>query len=186
MLFLLSPAKTLDYETPVPPEVLAAATTPQFVPQSAELIEILKTRTVDDVAQLMDLSEALSSLNVQRFAAWSKRFTRHNSKPAALAFAGDVYDGLNAHTLSADDLAWAQQHVRILSGLYGVLRPLDRMQPYRLEMGTALANPKGPISTLLGRPHGAVPEQAAARPRRRRWSSTWPRRNISRPPTARC
>ncbi len=143
MLFLLSPAKTLDYESKVPPELLAQATTPQFVAQAAELIELLKTKTPADIAELMDLSEDLSTLNVRRYAAWSKRFTKSNSKPAALAFAGDVYDGLDANSLSADDLAWAQQHVAILSGLYGVLRPLDKLQPYRLEMGTRLANAHG-------------------------------------------
>ncbi|MBT9459987.1 MAG: peroxide stress protein YaaA [Burkholderiaceae bacterium] len=143
MLFLLSPAKTLDYETAVPPELLAQATTPQFVAQSAELIELLKTKTPADIAELMDLSEDLSTLNVRRYAAWSKRFTKTNSKPAVLAFAGDVYDGLDANSLSADDLAWAQQHVAILSGLYGVLRPLDKLQPYRLEMGTRLVNTQG-------------------------------------------
>jgi cytoplasmic iron level regulating protein YaaA (DUF328/UPF0246 family) len=91
----------------------------------------------------MDLSEPLARLNVDRYKAWRPRFTEHNSKPAVLAFNGDVYDGLDARTLSADDIAWAQQHVRMLSGLYGILRPLDRMQPYRLEMGTRLATPAG-------------------------------------------
>ncbi|MBT9504410.1 MAG: peroxide stress protein YaaA [Burkholderiaceae bacterium] len=143
MLFLLSPAKTLDYETAVPPELLAQATTPQFVTQSAELIALLKTKSPADIAELMDLSNDLSTLNVHRYAAWSKRFTKFNSKPAVLAFAGDVYDGLDANSLSTDDIAWAQQHVAILSGLYGVLRPLDKLQPYRLEMGTRLANAHG-------------------------------------------
>lgn len=143
MLFLLSPAKTLDYETPVPAKLLAAATTPQFLSRSAELIGLLKSQSVDEIATLMDLSEALAELNVQRFAVWSRRFTQANSKPAVLAFAGDVYDGLDAATLSIQDLAWAQQHVAILSGLYGVLRPLDLLQPYRLEMGTRLGNSSG-------------------------------------------
>jgi uncharacterized protein len=92
---------------------------------------------------LMDLSAPLAALNVGRYGAWSPRFTAKNSKPAVLAFNGDVYEGLDAQSLQADDLAWAQQHVLILSGLYGVLRPLDRMQPYRLEMGTALATAQG-------------------------------------------
>ncbi len=143
MLFLLSPAKTLDYETPVPPELAAAATTPQFVSMAAELIALLKKRSPREIADLMAVSEGLAELNVQRFAAWSRKFTRANSRPAVLAFAGDVYDGLDAATLSAKDLAWAQQHVAILSGLYGVLRPLDRLQAYRLEMGTRLTNPAG-------------------------------------------
>jgi len=141
MLFLLSPAKSLDYDTPAPPEL--PHTLPQFVPQSKALIAILKTLVPQDIAQLMDLSDALSALNVARYAAWKPTFTPKNAKQAMLAFDGDVYDGLNAKTLSAQDLAWAQQHVGMLSGLYGVLRPLDLMQPYRLEMGTQLANAQG-------------------------------------------
>ena len=140
MLFLLSPAKSLDYRTP---STVEHPTTPQFVARSAELIEILKPKTPAQIAVLMDLSAPLAELNVTRYAAWRPRFTARNSKPAVLAFNGDVYEGLDATSLSPDDLAWAQQHVAILSGLYGVLRPLDRMQPYRLEMGTALRNPHG-------------------------------------------
>lgn len=140
MLFLLSPAKTLDYERPAQ---VANATTPQFVSQSAELINLLKTKSVADIAALMDLSEPLAALNVGRYGAWSPRFTAKNSKPAVLAFNGDVYEGLDAPSLGAEDLQWAQQHLLILSGLYGLLRPLDKMQPYRLEMGTALANARG-------------------------------------------
>lgn len=143
MLFLLSPAKSLDYDTPTPPELAPALTRPQFLDDTAALIDILRTQSVDDVRGLMDLSEPLAQLNVDRYAAWRPRFTEHNSKPAVLAFNGDVYDGLDARTLRADDLAWAQQHVRMLSGLYGILRPLDRMQPYRLEMGTRLAGDHG-------------------------------------------
>jgi uncharacterized protein len=143
MLYLLSPAKSLDYETPVSPAIRAAATTPQFLAESAQLIGLMKTKSATEVAELMDLSVALAELNVARYRAWSKRATERNSKPAVLAFNGDVYDGLQAPTLSTAELAWAQQHVAILSGLYGVLRPLDRLQPYRLEMGTALANPRG-------------------------------------------
>jgi uncharacterized protein len=140
MLFLLSPAKSLDYETPAKD---APHTQPLFVKQSAELIRILREKSPKDIAELMDLSDALSGLNVARYQAWSPKFTVKNSKQAVLAFNGDVYEGLNAKTLKAEDLAWAQEHVCILSGLYGVLRPLDWMQPYRLEMGTALDNPKG-------------------------------------------
>ena len=143
MLYLISPAKSLDYETPVPPELAALAGRPEFVSQAAELIELLRAKSPRQVAELMDLSDALASLNVARYAAWSPRFTDHNSKPAVLAFNGDVYDGLQASSLGLDDVQWAQQHLAILSGLYGVLRPLDRLQPYRLEMGTALANPRG-------------------------------------------
>lgn len=143
MLFLLSPAKSLDYDTPTPPNLAPALTRPQFLDDTAALIDILRTQSVADVQGLMDLSEPLARLNVDRYQAWRPRFTDKNSKPAVLAFNGDVYDGLAAKTLDADDLAWAQQHVRMLSGLYGILRPLDRMQPYRLEMGTRLANPHG-------------------------------------------
>ncbi|NCT84759.1 MAG: peroxide stress protein YaaA [Comamonadaceae bacterium] len=143
MLFLLSPAKSLDYDTPTPPELSAALTRPQFLDDTAALIDILRHKSVAEVRALMDLSEPLAQLNVYRYAAWRPRFTDKNSKPAVLAFNGDVYDGLDAKTLSAADLAWAQTHVRMLSGLYGLLRPLDRMQPYRLEMGTRLANPQG-------------------------------------------
>lgn len=141
MLFLLSPAKSLDYDTPVSPDLPHSL--PQFPKESAALIKLLKQKSPQDIAHLMDLSDALSALNVARYAAWSPKFTANNSKQAMLAFNGDVYDGLNAKTLTADDLAWAQQHVGMLSGLYGLLRPLDWMQPYRLEMGTGLANERG-------------------------------------------
>jgi hypothetical protein len=140
MLFLLSPAKSLDYETP--PQV-ATCTQPLFVRQSAELIDVLKTKSPQDISRLMKLSDALSGLNVARYQAWAKKFTVKNSKQSVLAFNGDVYEGLAAKTLSAAQLDWAQAHLCILSGLYGVLRPLDLMQPYRLEMGTALGTDKG-------------------------------------------
>lgn len=138
MLLLISPAKTLDYETPVPRALAARATEPQFTARAAELIGVLRKKRPAQVARLMDLSEKLAELNVARYAAWSPEATPENSRPAAWAFAGDVYEGLQAHTLKAGDWTWAQQHLVILSGLYGVLRPLDRLQPYRLEMGTAL------------------------------------------------
>ncbi|WP_028602519.1 peroxide stress protein YaaA [Ottowia thiooxydans] len=141
MLFLLSPAKALDYDTPVPADV--PHTQPLFARQSAELIKVLREKTPAQIAQLMHLSDALSTLNVARYEAWSPRFTARNSKQAALAFNGDVYGGLQAASLTTVELGWAQEHIRILSGLYGVLRPLDRMQPYRLEMGTRLLTEKG-------------------------------------------
>ena len=144
MLFLLSPAKSLDYDTPVPPDVAALATRPAFVDEAATLIELLREKTPAQIASLMDLSDDLARLNVGRYAAWSRRFTPGNSRPSVLAFNGDVYEGLQAGTLTVDDLAWAQQHVVILSGLYGVLRPLDKLQPYRLEMGTRLTHAGGP------------------------------------------
>ncbi|MEY3517428.1 MAG: hypothetical protein RLZ89_288 [Pseudomonadota bacterium] len=139
MLFLLSPAKSLDYESTLP---AIAATQPKFVPQSAELIATLKQKTPQQISELMDLSDALAKLNVQRYKAWSPQFTEANARPAVLAFNGDVYEGLDAKSLKPKDLQWAQDHVAILSGLYGVLRPLDLMQPYRLEMGTALKHGK--------------------------------------------
>lgn len=140
MHFLISPAKTLNYDTA---DVTPTTTRPRFLAQSAELIEVLRPQTAADISQLMSLSQPLAELNVARYAAWSTRFTAHNSKAAVLAFNGDVYEGLAAATLSEPDLTWAQEHVSILSGLYGLLRPLDRMQPYRLEMGTALATTRG-------------------------------------------
>ncbi len=143
MLFLLSPAKSLDYETPLPAAAAAGATRPHFMPRAAELIEVLKPQSAAQVAALMDLSPALAHLNVERYAAWSPRQTVKNSRPAAYAFDGDVYGGLDAWTLDDEDMAWAQQHLAILSGLYGVLRPLDRLQPYRLEMHSRLATAKG-------------------------------------------
>ena len=141
MLFLLSPAKSLDYDTPVPESL--PHTRPQFVPQSTALIEVLREKSVQEIASLMALSDTLAALNVARYQAWRPQFTASNSRQAVLAFNGDVYEGLQARSLSADDLDWAQRHIAILSGLYGVLRPLDRMQPYRLEMGTRLATERG-------------------------------------------
>jgi len=143
MLFLISPAKTLDYQTPVPAPLRRRATEPLFSAEAAELITVLRKKSVAQVAQLMDLSPRLAALNVERYATWVPLHTPANSKPAALAFDGDVYDGLRARELSTADLAWAQEHLVILSGLYGVLRPLDQLQPYRLEMGTALRTPRG-------------------------------------------
>ena len=140
MLFLLSPAKKLDYDSPVS---TATHTQPLFVKRSAELIKVLKTKSAEDIAGLMKLSPALSELNVQRYAEWKPKFDQKNSRQAVLAFNGDVYEGLAAETLSESQLTWAQEHVAILSGLYGVLRPLDLMQPYRLEMGTRLQNSHG-------------------------------------------
>jgi hypothetical protein len=141
MLFLLSPAKSLDYETPTPPAL--RATQPQFLQQSHRLIEVLREQSPQQIATLMSLSDPLATLTVARYQAWSPRFTEENSRQAVLAFDGDVYAGLEAGSLSVDDLEWAQSHVAILSGLYGVLRPLDRLQPYRLEMGTRLATEAG-------------------------------------------
>lgn len=150
MLFVLSPAKTLDYETPLPDTVAtvtdgapSSAFTPKHGSEAARLIEVLRRQSVADIQSLMDLSVDLATLNVERYRAWSPRSTVRNSRPALFAFDGDVYDGLRARSLSADELAWAQSHLCLLSGLYGWLRPLDRLQPYRLEMGTSLATERG-------------------------------------------
>jgi len=143
MLFLLSPAKTLDFQTPIRATVRKRATEPVFTDRAAELIAHLAPLTPPQVAQLMDLSDELAALNVARYAAWSAEATEQNSRPAALAFDGDVYGGLRAPDMTTADLDWAQRHLVILSGLYGALRPLDRLQPYRLEMGTRLQNVRG-------------------------------------------
>ncbi|MGI4778441.1 MAG: peroxide stress protein YaaA [Janthinobacterium lividum] len=144
MLFLLSPAKSLDYDTPVSADI--PATQPVFEGArgpAAELIGLLRRKSPQQIAELMSLSDKLSTLNVARYEAWVPKGTARNARQAVLAFDGDVYGGLDARGLSAAQLAWAQDHVCILSGLYGVLRPLDRLQPYRLEMGTELSNPHG-------------------------------------------
>jgi cytoplasmic iron level regulating protein YaaA (DUF328/UPF0246 family) len=135
MLFLISPAKTLDYQSPVPD---VPYTLPAFLDDSARLIEVLRRKSPQQLATLMDISDPLATLNAARYQAWTPKFAERNARQAVLAFDGDVYDGLQARQLTAQDLDWAQQHLRILSGLYGVLRPLDWMQPYRLEMGTSL------------------------------------------------
>ena len=140
MLMVISPAKTLDYDTP---PVIDKSTQPRFVEHSVELIEVLREKSPQDIAKLMSLSDKLASLNVARYGSWERESTPQNAKQALLAFKGDVYTGLNAEDFSTDDFAFAQQHLRMLSGLYGLLRPLDLMQPYRLEMGTKLANPRG-------------------------------------------
>jgi hypothetical protein len=135
MLFLLSPAKTLDYASPI---AEVPHTLPAFAEDAARLIEVLRRKTPAQVSTLMDISDPLAALNVARYQAWSPKFTARNARQAVLAFDGDVYDGLQGRSMGMADLEWAQQHLRILSGLYGVLRPLDWMQPYRLEMGTSL------------------------------------------------
>ena len=140
MLLALSPAKTLDMEAATPP---LPTTLPRFIPDSARLIAILRELAPPRLSSLMGISDRLAVLNAQRYAAWSEHFDAANSRPAILAFAGDVYTGLDAAHLAPADLRWAQDHVVMLSGLYGVLRPLDLMQAYRLEMGTRLDNPAG-------------------------------------------
>lgn len=140
MLFLLSPAKSLDYDTPLAPLPHSA---PLFAKQAAALIQELRQQSPQQIAALMHLSDALAMLNVARYAAWSPKSSAKNARQAVLAFNGDVYEGLAARSLPEADLAWAQEHLAILSGLYGVLRPLDLLQPYRLEMGTRLTTDAG-------------------------------------------
>ncbi len=140
MLIALSPAKSLDFETPVS---TSKFTMPEFLDESQELVNQLKDFTPDQLASLMKISDKLSSLNVARFGSWTLPFTTENAKQALLCFTGDVYRGLDATTLDQKGLDYAQNKVRILSGLYGILKPLDLMQPYRLEMGSRLKNKKG-------------------------------------------
>jgi cytoplasmic iron level regulating protein YaaA (DUF328/UPF0246 family) len=140
MLTVISPAKTLDFETP---PVTQRFTQPQYLDHSQELVQILRELSPLQISELMHLSDKLAGLNAARFGSWNPAFTPANAKQALLAFKGDVYTGLAAETLGEDDFSYAQQHLRMLSGLYGLLRPLDLMQPYRLEMGTKLANARG-------------------------------------------
>ena len=140
MIILLSPAKSLDFETP---SEHLPATQPDFVDQSRVLIDQLRKLGSTEIAGLMSISDKLAELNYQRYQQWQPKFTISNSKQAVLAFTGDVYQGLDATTLTEAQLQFAQQHLRILSGLYGLLKPLDLIQPYRLEMGTKFNNDRG-------------------------------------------
>ncbi|UZJ43709.1 peroxide stress protein YaaA [Marinimicrobium sp. C6131] len=140
MLMLISPAKTLDFETA---PVTDRSTQPDFLDQSQELIGVLRDLAPQDISSLMGISDKLGQLNYDRYHQWQTPFTSGNAKQAALAFKGDVYTGLNAEQFKEGDFTFAQKHLRILSGLYGLLRPLDLIQPYRLEMGTRLSNPRG-------------------------------------------
>lgn len=145
MLTLLSPAKSLDFETPLPP---LETTQPQLLERARELAEYARKLSAQDLKELMGISDALAELNVARFRNFSTPFTSENARPALYAFNGDVYTGFDVKTLNAEAVAFAQEHVRILSGLYGVLRPLDLMQAYRLEMGVAFRTPQA--KTLYG------------------------------------
>lgn len=140
MLILLSPAKTLDYQSPRATE---RYTQPTLLTHSQQLIREARKLSVPEIATLMRISDKLASLNATRFHEWTPTFTLQNARQAILAFKGDVYTGLKAETFSEEDFEFAQQHLRILSGLYGLLRPLDLMQPYRLEMSIRLQNKKG-------------------------------------------
>ena len=141
MLIVISPAKTLDYESP---PTTARHSLPDFVSESAELVERMREFSPPDIERLMHISPKLADLNFGRLLNWSaKEISTENARQAILAFKGDVYTGMQAETFSEADLGFAQEHLRILSGLYGVLKPLDLMQPYRLEMGTKLDNSRG-------------------------------------------
>jgi len=140
MLCLISPSKTLDFETP---RTFPEPTLPDFLPHSEKLVKCARKMSVEDIEELMEVSEAIASLNHLRFREWKLPFTPNNSRPAIMAFKGDVYEGLEPWTLDKKGLHWLQSHLYILSGLYGLLRPLDLIQPYRLEMGLPLSNPEG-------------------------------------------
>jgi len=140
MLIVVSPAKTLDFETQAHTEQFSQ---PDFLDQSQQLVKQMREISPQDIAAMMKISDKLAALNAARYEQWQVPFTPENAKQAVLAFKGDVYTGLDADSLTEDSLAFAQQHLRILSGLYGLLRPLDLIQPYRLEMGIKLANPRG-------------------------------------------
>lgn len=140
MLMVISPAKTLDFDSP---PLTPAHSLPDLLDDAQALVKQLRDLTPAEVSQLMGISDKLAHLNVGRYLSWNKKFSPQNAKQAVLAFKGDVYTGLDAEAFAEEDLAWAQEHLRILSGLYGVLRPLDLIQPYRLEMGTKLANVRG-------------------------------------------
>lgn len=143
MLFVVSPAKALDYDSPVAADIADVYTQPALMQRSMQLIEVLRAYSPQQVADLMRLSDRLATLNVARYAAFEPECTVENAKQAVLAFNGDVYTGLAAADMDGAQLQWLQRHARILSGLYGVLRPLDLMQPYRLEMGTRLKTDAG-------------------------------------------
>lgn len=140
MLALISPAKTLDYESALPTD---SHTLPRLLAHSQELIDVSRTLSASEIANLMSVSEKIANLNVERFRDWQADFDFSNARQALFAFKGDVYTGLDAYSLKDQDIDYAQQHLRMLSGLYGLLRPLDLMMPYRLEMGTKLKNPRG-------------------------------------------
>ena len=140
MLTVISPAKTLDFETA---PTTRRSTRPQFIERAAELVKEARELSPEDLRELMGVSEKIAELNHRRFMEWSEPFNLDNARQAILAFKGDVYTGLQAETLSAAQLQFAQQHLRILSGLYGLLRPLDLMQAYRLEMGVRFATSGG-------------------------------------------
>lgn len=137
MLTIISPAKTLDYQSPL---ITSDYSKPQFMPETQQLVEVCKKLSANELAKLMSISPKLAEVNYQRFQDWHANFTPDNARQAILAFKGDVYEGLHVEDFTDKDLSFAQSHLRILSGLYGVLRPFDLIQPYRLEMGIRLKN----------------------------------------------
>jgi uncharacterized protein len=140
MLIVISPAKTLDYESRVKTRKFSQ---PEFIKHSKALVKELRELTPEEISELMRVSPKIGELNFSRFINWMSPFTPENARQAIYAFKGDVYTGIEVETYKAADLDFAQKHLRILSGLYGVLRPLDLMQAYRLEMGSRFANAKG-------------------------------------------
>ena len=140
MIIVLSPAKTLDFETPA---VEKTCTEPEFLSLSKSLITGLSKMSNEEISKLMGISDKLSALNSERYKSWNVKHESKNSKQAILAFKGDVYEGMKAWDYTKDDFTFAQKNLRLLSGLYGLLRPLDLIQPHRLEMGTVYANPAG-------------------------------------------
>ena len=141
MIILISPAKTLDFETPDAKGLKVSE--PRFLDKSQDLIDVLKNFKTEELQNLMGVSEKIGDLNKERFNSWETPFTKDNAKSALFAFKGDVYVGLDSETMTKSNLSFAQKHLRLLSGLYGVLKPLDLIQPYRLEMGTKLQNKEG-------------------------------------------
>ncbi|MBS3806392.1 MAG: peroxide stress protein YaaA [Bacteroidales bacterium] len=140
MITILSPAKKLDQKTD---RQINSPTTPNFLKDSQVLVEELRNFSPDELSALMNVSRNIAELNYERYSRWHTPFTPENAQPAVFMFNGQVYQGLQAVNLEDDDLQFGQEHLRILSGLYGLLRPLDLIQPYRLEMGTKLSNPRG-------------------------------------------
>lgn len=140
MIILLSPSKTLDYKRP---STISKFSQPQLLKHSSELIDELRKLSPAGISSIMDVSRKIANENFERFASWQVPFSLSTAKQAVFAFKGDVYEGLQAETFDEKDLEFAQQHLRILSGLYGVLRPLDLMQAYRLEMGLKFKNSRG-------------------------------------------
>jgi cytoplasmic iron level regulating protein YaaA (DUF328/UPF0246 family) len=139
MLILISPAKTLDYSNPI----IKSHTLPEFQTDTRSLVQIMKKKSASEISGLMHISDSLATLNEERYKTFQKEFNFENSKQALLAFKGDVYTKIDVDEYSEEDFEFAQEHLRILSGLYGLLKPLDLIQPYRLEMGTKLENKKG-------------------------------------------